>query len=408
MRTGVLLPAEFLEQPWFTAFALAVAFNTIIYLGLTFSKLVPWPAQVHPSRIRDILPEPIAKDGSMPDARRQTQRQSEDPVEALRLDAVRSSIPRALALGGGLVILVVIVNSIVGGMRLDWPRVATLAFGLAMLVLSQVLYRQTVRPRAMVWIWTFMCTVLATMLCWYGVRLDSEVVLTYAVMVVILSSPIALSWPAAIAGGIIQVAVICVAGYLIESINTALWAVAAISGLIASYVLLQVRLNNVDNMSFAQLQANRLATTDPLTGCFARTGMLTIASTLTATAQRTNQELYVVLCDIDTMERTNTDYGFAYGDTVIEATARALRACLPEGDVIARWDGDAFVALGIGDHPEPASLATAIDAALATGGVALGKVPVRVHVGLASARPGEATFEHLVDDATRNLRRPSP
>ena len=67
ISTGILLPETILGQPWFRTFALFVAFNTIVYLGLTLSKLVPWPAQFHPDRVRAILPSVKSKDTTMKD-----------------------------------------------------------------------------------------------------------------------------------------------------------------------------------------------------------------------------------------------------------------------------------------------------------------------------------------------------
>lgn len=407
MTTGVVLPEAILEQPWFTAFALAVAFNTIIYLGLTFSKLVPWPAQVHPNRVRAILPDSIMKAQTMQETRRRARTNPDDPFLALRLESVRFSIPRSMAFTAGLVVILVVVNIIAAGAVVDVPRMATLAGGLLMLLLAQAMYRQRVSPRAMIWLWAAVSAILGASLCWFAVRIDSPVVLTYAVIVVTISSPIALSWPAVLASGIVQFAAICAAGYFIESVDTVLWAVAAFAGLVAGFVLLQVRLNNVDNIGFTQMQANRLATTDPLTGCFTRGGIADVSGTVLAAAQRAGEPVYVVLADVAGMRQTNADYGFAYGDSVLQATARALQACLPEGDLIARWDGDAFLALGVGEQPDPAGLAARINEALAAGGVALGKAPVTVGVDTAARPATEVTFEQLADAIGRSGGSPS-
>jgi hypothetical protein len=50
---GILLPDSVLVSPWFLLLATMVAFNTIIYVGLTLAKLIPWPQQFHPSLVRD-------------------------------------------------------------------------------------------------------------------------------------------------------------------------------------------------------------------------------------------------------------------------------------------------------------------------------------------------------------------
>lgn len=40
---GVLLPVGVLSEPWFTVFTAFVGFNTLVYAGLTFAKLLPLP-----------------------------------------------------------------------------------------------------------------------------------------------------------------------------------------------------------------------------------------------------------------------------------------------------------------------------------------------------------------------------
>ena len=41
--SGVLLPATIFEQPWFFYLAAFVAFNTIMFVGLSLAKLIRWP-----------------------------------------------------------------------------------------------------------------------------------------------------------------------------------------------------------------------------------------------------------------------------------------------------------------------------------------------------------------------------
>lgn len=41
--TGILLPESILSQPWFFYLAGFVAFNTIVFVGLSLAKLVMWP-----------------------------------------------------------------------------------------------------------------------------------------------------------------------------------------------------------------------------------------------------------------------------------------------------------------------------------------------------------------------------
>lgn len=53
----------------------------------------------------------------------------------------------------------------------------------------------------------------------------------------------------------------------------------------------------------------------------------------------------MVLLDLDYFEQVNTRYGHAVGDALLVAVARSLRQEVRAGDRVARWDGDAFLAL---------------------------------------------------------------
>jgi diguanylate cyclase (GGDEF)-like protein len=141
------------------------------------------------------------------------------------------------------------------------------------------------------------------------------------------------------------------------------------------------------------MKSNLLASTDPLTGLLTRNGLLALASSLSAAVERTGGNVYVSLVDINDLARANADYGMAYGDSVVTSVGRAITASVPEGDLIARWDGDCFLVLGIGDRPDAS-------------GVTLGKVPVTVSVGSASGNPSSTTIDALVTASAAELATP--
>lgn len=396
LPAGVVLPESVLEAPWFTTFAIAVAFNTLVYLGLTFSKLIPWPSQIHPRRVRALLPESMWKEQSMPQIRRQARELPQDPFEILRADSVRMNVPRGLALTGALVILVSLVNSAVDAGQ-DGPlRVAALGYGLLMIVLSLLVDRGRAKPRTMTWAWAVAMTLLVGTMSFEAVRLDSSLSIAYAIIAMTIVPAIALSWPAALVAGTTQVIIILVAGYLVEAVNTALWGVAAFAALTAGFVLLHLRLTVIDNLSLEQMRSTRLQTTDPLTDCLSRPGLIAVAPPVLATAAQAGSGVFVAIVDVRGMRSCNADYGTEYGDRVLQAVGRAVTACLPDA-VIARWDGDAFAALGIGEPPEPATLAQAVDAALERSGVWLGKAPISVRAGVAGGPPGTDAIGRLAD-----------
>ena len=400
---GVLLPESILGAPWFAAFAVAVAFNTIVYLGLTFSKLVPWPAQVHPSRVRALLPASLWKEESMPRIRNEARKSPDNPFRALRANSVRLNVPRGLALTGALVVLVALVNSAVDAGQDGGFRLAAFIYGLFMIVLSQILDRGRANPATMTWAWVAAITVLVATMSWDAVRLDSSVSITYGIIAMLITPAISLSWPAALTAGVVQVSLVATAAYLVEAVSTPLWGVAAFAALIAGYVLLHLRLNNIDNLSLEQMRTTRLQTTDALTECLSRPGLITVAPPILSAAAKTDSEVFIAIVDVVDMQGNNATYGTEYGDRVLQSTARAIATCLPDA-ALARWDGDAFAALGLGEAPDPEVLAAQIDEALERGGVWLGKVPITVRAGVASGPPGTDAIGRLTILASSSLR----
>ncbi len=113
IQAGVVFPASIMSNSWFTVLAMIVAFNTIIYLGLTLAKLIPWPQQVRPEQVRrwfSLGKKPKVVDVDQLADREFDEPDSDDPYLANRYQAARTGIPQGFALTGGLVIIVTITE----------------------------------------------------------------------------------------------------------------------------------------------------------------------------------------------------------------------------------------------------------------------------------------------------------
>ncbi|MSW43971.1 MAG: diguanylate cyclase [Actinobacteria bacterium] len=404
--TGILLPQATLSQPWFLLIAVVVALNTIIYLGLTFAKLVPWPAQVHPRRVRALLHETISKDTVMRDIPRSARRSADHPYREMRMQAAQQTIPLAFGLTGGLVVAVTFINAIFspGGSLLS--RAVAAVIGIVMLVLGLTFGRQSAPAIVMVWAWTAIACLLVLKLCWDAVEASNPVALTYAVVAMIISPAISMSWGPSIVTGLINLMGITAAGLVLEAVDTPRWFLAATAALIAGFVLLQIRINSTDSLTLEQLKSNVLASTDPLTGLLTRNGLLTLAPSLSAAVERTGGKVGLSLVDINDLARANNDYGTAFGDSVIAAVGRAVTSIAQRGDLVSRWDGDCFLVLGIGEPENAPALKARIDEAIALTGVTLGKSPVTVSVGSTAGDPTTSTIDDLIRLSSAQLEAP--
>jgi len=86
----------------------------------------------------------------------------------------------------------------------------------------------------------------------------------------------------------------------------------------------------------------RLASRDPLTGCFNRRAFYEQFETALAESREHNIELSCLMVDIDNFKRINDQFGHAVGDQAIQAVANCLSAGLRLMDAIGRYGGEEF------------------------------------------------------------------
>jgi diguanylate cyclase (GGDEF)-like protein len=82
---------------------------------------------------------------------------------------------------------------------------------------------------------------------------------------------------------------------------------------------------------------------DDLTGLPGRALFLKQAEHIRARNAGTGKSIAVLFLDLDGFKAVNDQFGHGYGDTVLVEFAEALRTCLRESDIAARFGGDEFV-----------------------------------------------------------------
>jgi diguanylate cyclase (GGDEF)-like protein len=116
-----------------------------------------------------------------------------------------------------------------------------------------------------------------------------------------------------------------------------------IGGLIWRYVL---RLATA--LKLSQLQIDRLAVTDSMTGVFNHAGFVSVLDRDLARSKRYGHVFSIMVMDIDFFRRINDGYGHAVGDKVIVALAETIYSALRQVDFVGRISGAGF-ALGLPD-----------------------------------------------------------
>lgn len=396
--TGLLLPESLVGSVGFGIFVIFVGINTLVYLGLTVGRLVPWPRPVQPHRLAalraDFDPEEVIVTQPAIELR-----QLSDPAARLRLESAYQTIPIALTLSGVVAIVLTLILVFTAPQTSVVSDIAGAMFALAVLVVAQVAGRRAIPPTALPWLWSAGMAGVVGFVSWQSVEEDNPVTLAYALVILVALVPISMSWAAGLIGGGAALVGIVIAGYLIETVQTTGWALAALTALAVGAVLLQLRIISVNRIAAEQARLATLLTSDPLTGALSRRGLADLAPTVWLAAQLSGQRVYAVVASLDDLFDINDRYGVGYGDEVITATFRSLRATLPEGALIARWTAGAYAAVGVATIDE-SGLPTAMRRALDDSGVALGKRSVQLTLQIAEAEPATVTTDELIARAS--------
>ncbi len=92
-------------------------------------------------------------------------------------------------------------------------------------------------------------------------------------------------------------------------------------------------------------EVQRLATQDPLTGCFNRRHFLNVAAKELQRTVRYGQNLSMLMLDIDHFKAFNDTYGHPTGDKALCELVRLCQSCLRATDVLGRYGGEEFIVL---------------------------------------------------------------
>ena len=358
ITTGFLLPASVLSSSWFIVLATAVAFNTIIYLGLTLSKLIPWPHQFHPDNVRRLLrkgADDAPTEGAMIFPADHQRPESDDPYIALRLRLTRSGIQQGFALIGGLILMLSILT-LVFVRNASWvEHIFTFGSGAIYLGFALVATHRAAKTSSLIVLWCVAAIGLSSLMLWMTIRDENTATLAYLLVILVALPQITLQWKS-----------------------------FAISGLLI-YLMLIVGTESIDTQYDVQwLFAGIAAITTLLPG-------------LGSLAQRNDQLVAVAYVDVDDLQRTNTEYGLNFGDDVLRAVAQAIQQTVRKSDYVSRWDGDAFIVAGMSNQVPPAELfKERIESKIELRGINLGKHPTTVTVRTTAGRPDQFTFDELL------------
>jgi two-component system cell cycle response regulator len=107
--------------------------------------------------------------------------------------------------------------------------------------------------------------------------------------------------------------------------------------------LLASELGGPLRMAALVAEAQRLASTDTLTGLYNRRAFVERLDNARAMSEKDLVPISFLLLDIDHFKKVNDTFGHEAGDAVLQGVARVLLSMARKSDFVARWGGEEFV-----------------------------------------------------------------
>ena len=368
LADGILLPEDILNSIWFQVFAGFVAFNTIIYLGLTLSKMTVWPRQARLRNWARHLPMGIGGGGSGVDPKAPLPEPPTRGTVDLRRSVLAHDVPVALAWLGGLLIAlnVVLYVANTGGSLV--PHIVGVALGVVLLAVAQIASRARIVEQALTWTW---CVSVLAIVLYLSSPLTDEhnsLALSFAYVIIVAFGVPLVAWRPFIVTTPLVIAAICWGIFGANQPEPVGWLLVALAALGVGALLSQA-------------------------------GMESILPRFAGAAARQHASICVMYIEGPELDRAVREYGHDYGDAVVIAAADAVRDVVRTGDLVARWRTAGFLVAGFGMQPDRGMLQRRIEDRVAGSGVALGKWPIALHAGTAAAPADQVAVDALIAKA---------
>jgi diguanylate cyclase (GGDEF)-like protein len=186
---------------------------------------------------------------------------------------------------------------------------------------------------------------------------------------------------------------------LLLSLGVAIFCVSALRATKVLSTAMEQNFEMTHELREAKEAAERMASTDLLTGLTSRRAFLERADAPYQYCRRNELDVSVVVLDLDNFKQINDTRGHAVGDAALQHAARVIHGSLRKSDLCCRWGGEEFVVLLPDTSLEEAcGVAEKLRATIAASpaATATGELSLTASFGVAE---GERSLEALIDRA---------
>jgi GGDEF domain-containing protein len=402
---GIVFSQDVLATTWFQVLGAAVAFNSLVFLGMTVAKLIPWPQQFHPDWVAERLAV-IGVKRNVEEAQSEIRKRQKaqisgtalsseaDPFNAIRDAIIIRDIPWVISVTGILAGLLSFAEFLfLSGTAED--SVYQFAGAIVYLILGISLGRSSVGATARSWLWVLVAAAEVESLALLASRGVDEVVFTSSLIIMSVYAPLTMRWRPAITGGLVMMVI-----YAIEALSYGItdirWFLAGPIAVGSSLILLKLRLITISNLAEERVAMQQVATTDAVTGVLTRRGLMPLIPALAGAAHRVEQPVQVTVLRVDNSDELAEAYSPVYRDELLSAVADAAQRRSNLGDLVARWAPDTFLIVGFGSDEAEQEMLDRVLAEIGDLELTLGKEAPQVSAASASGDPLSDTFESLV------------
>ena len=192
---------------------------------------------------------------------------------------------------------------------------------------------------------------------------------------------------------------------LVLNIVTSIFIALGMHLLVFEDMTTEIRRANLA-LEAAKGQVERLAITDPLTGCHNRRFFEEIDRSETDRVRRYDRPLSVVFVDLIRFKDLNDTYGHDTGDDVLRTVGALLRKHVRQSDHVIRWGGDEFLLLLACHDVEAMAKAAELKAAFAVARDAAGLPSATgLSIGVAGVPKDAATLAQAIRLADSEMYR---